>query len=182
MADPAANSRRSPDRRSRRVRPPAVDPGSAHDFVTNLFATLTTLRESLAGIYSPAGLNEHKFAVLTTLAAQAPTPSLATRLARSAHITRASMTEVLDDLQRRRWIERRRDLADRRVILIHLTPLGQEVVDTTNAHFEAICRALLGDVPPRELARFAKLCALLGRASHTLAASAPPFRLPLCAG
>jgi len=168
----------STPRKKRGAPPPCLDDRCAHAFITTLFTTLSALRDSLVRIYSPSGLNEHKFTVLTTLAAQAPAPSLATQLARAAGITRASMTDLLDDLERRRWIARSRDRTDRRIIHVHLTALGQEVVDTTNAHFEAICRDLLGDARPQELHRLADLCALIRHASQSLSGRAPPFQLP----
>jgi DNA-binding MarR family transcriptional regulator len=136
------------------------------------------MRSVLDRIYAPAGLTEHKFAVLTTLAAQAPAPSLATELAHAAHITRASMTSLLDDLGQRGWIERRRGVRDRRIIHVHLTDAGRAVVDAAHAHFESLCQDLLGKARPRELARFIDLCASLRRASHSLSAQSPTFQLP----
>ncbi|ATC64299.1 hypothetical protein CMV30_10230 [Nibricoccus aquaticus] len=178
MPKAARKSPRPLLRRKRRSSPPCLDAGCAHAFITTLFTTLSALRDSLVRIYSPSGLNEHKFAVLTALAAQSPAPSLATQLARAAGITRASMTDLLDDLERRHWIARSRDRSDRRVIQVHLTTLGQEVVDTTNAHFKAICHDLLGEASPQELNRLARLCGNIGQASRSICTQIPPFQPP----
>jgi hypothetical protein len=72
--------------------------------VLTMFAALERLREALNVLYHPAGLNEHKFLVMTALAEQAPAPASPSELARRARITRSSMTDVLDDLERRTWV------------------------------------------------------------------------------
>ena len=171
---------RSSPRKKRGADPARSDaaPFPAHRFVFNLVTTLSELRGSLERIYHPSGLNDHKFAILSTLAAQSPQPSLATELARAIGVTRASMTDLLDDLERRRWIERRRDRADRRVIHIHLTSLGREVLAATEDHFAQLCEQLLGPTQPRELSRLADLCERLSHAVRTLASHTPPFQPP----
>lgn len=179
MTDPAGNLPGAPLRKKhgpRRTRPGLTWP--AHRFISGLVATLSTLRGSLERIYHPAGLNDRKFAVLSTLFAQAPKPSLATALARSTGITRASMTDLLDDLERRSWITRIRDRQDRRIIHIHLTALGRQVLTATEKHFEHLCETLLGATHPHELARLASLCERLSDSGRRLASSTPPFQPP----
>src|SRR5690606_5400837 len=118
-------------------------PRVAHRFILDLFDALQRLRASLGRLYESAGLNEHKFLVLSALANQAPHPSLATELATRARVTGSSMTTVLDDLEQRGWIERRRDPADRRIIRVSLTPTGSAVVQAADEHFRGVCAELL---------------------------------------
>lgn len=179
MPDATENSLRSPLRQKRGERPArSKTQCPAHSFVSDLFATLSAIRDSLVRIYAPAGINEHKFAILTALAAQSPEPSLATKLALTTGVTRASMTDLLDDLQRRGWIDRTRDRADRRIIRVHLTTLGHCVLTAVNAHYETLCRRLVGFTPPRDLRRLASLCANIRRASASLGETTPPFEPP----
>lgn len=150
----------------------------AHRFILDLFEALQRLRTSLGRLYESAGLNEHKFLVLSALADQAPQPSLATELAGRARVTRSSMTTVLDDLEQRGWVERRRDPTDRRIIRVSLTPDGSAVVQAADQHFRQVCTKLLCGIDPRELPRFAALCKTVSEAGIALSRQATTFNLP----
>lgn len=179
MTEASQNSLRSPLRKKRAAPAARTDTACpAHRFVSGLVTTLSALRGSLERVYHPAGLNDHKFTVLSILFAQAPEPSLATELARAAGVTRASMTDLLDDLERRSWIARIRDRADRRIIRIHLTALGRQVLSATEKHFADLCETLLGKTRPRELTRLANLCERLSYSIRSLASETPPFQPP----
>lgn len=169
------NARPSP--LSLRPRPPTRVQAnySADQVVLDLFNAFGRLRETLDSLYTPAGLNEHKFLVLSALASLAPEPSLPSELARFAGITRSSMTDVLDDLEQRGWIERRRDPADRRVIRVSLTATGDAVLRAAQRHFETVCRDLLRGMEPAELARFAEMWTTVDRASSELRKRMPIF-------
>jgi DNA-binding MarR family transcriptional regulator len=61
------------------------------------------------------------------------------------------MTNRVDRLEARGFVERLPDPADRRGVLVRLTPEGRKAVDGA---FEALLdaeRELLADLPPREL-------------------------------
>ncbi|HEY0944768.1 MAG TPA: MarR family transcriptional regulator [Opitutaceae bacterium] len=161
------------------LRQPAVTRAGGHhaadQMVLNLFDSLGRFRDTIDALYAPAGLNEHKFYVLSSLAAVAPTPSVASELARLVGITRSSMTDVLDDLEGRGWIERRRDSADRRLIRVSLTATGEAVLRSSQQHFATVCEELLRDMKPAERARFAQICATIDRATHELRQRMPVF-------
>jgi Transcriptional regulators len=129
MTAPRASrsSSSAPRGRSRAAVPAEAD---ASDVLVALFNSVGELHDTLERIYRPARLNKQKFIVLTALARQAPAPALATQLAEIAGVTRASMTTLLDALERSGWIERRRDARDRRAIQIHITDAGRALVES----------------------------------------------------
>ena len=47
------------------------------------------------------------------------------RLAQSMYLDRSSMVPILDQLEKKDWIERKRPPADRRSYALHLTPAGR---------------------------------------------------------
>ncbi len=78
------------------------------------------------------GLSEGRFVLLFLLdaASDGLTPSL---LAEQAGVTRATVTGLLDGLERDALIERHADAADRRALRIRLTPPGQQLARTVVA-------------------------------------------------
>jgi DNA-binding MarR family transcriptional regulator len=102
---------------------------SAAEVAANLARTQTAL---LAEIERPSreahGLSASAFQTLAILdGAGEPLPGhvIAERLL----VSSASMTSLIDTLERRGLVERRRHPTDRRKVLIHLTPAAQRVVD-----------------------------------------------------
>ncbi len=73
-----------------------------------------------------AGLTESQFGVLEALLHLGPLcqRELAVKVLKSA----GNMTTVVDNLQRRGLVERRRDSDDRRVVTVHLTAGGEELI------------------------------------------------------
>lgn len=76
-----------------------------------------------------AGLTPSQFAILRLLGRNGDTiPSV---IAREMSLTQATVTALVDKLASRALVERRRDMADKRRVLVCLTPLGGEVLGTT---------------------------------------------------
>lgn len=59
------------------------------------------------------------------------------QLARAADLTPASVTALLDQLERQGMVERRRDPADRRVVVVALTPAGRELLAEKRSRWRA---------------------------------------------
>ncbi len=177
MTAPRASrpSSAAPRRRSRAAVPAESD---ASDVLIALFNSVGELHDTLERIYRPARLNKQKFVVLTALARQAPEPSLATQLAGTAGVTRSSMTTLLDDLEQRGWIERRRDVRDRRAIQIRITDAGRALVDAAAAHFRDVCARLIQKTDTTQLAHVARRCEVLAKDARALSRCMPPFPSP----
>lgn len=75
--------------------------------------------------------------------------------------TRGNVTMVLDDLEGRGLVERRREGVNRRYRVVHLTPRGRRLVSSLKPrHAKAVAEAL-GPLSPMELRTLDNLCKLL---------------------
>ena len=80
----------------------------------------------------PYGLSEGRFYVLCCLFAEeivghkAPSPS---EIAEQIGVTRATVTGLLDGLERDGYLARHQDCADRRALTIHMTAKGRDVLE-----------------------------------------------------
>lgn len=146
---------------------PPADPAAA-ELLLRFIESAHALRDGFMRVFRPAGFTEHNFIVLVVLSAIAPEPSTSSRLAVHASITRASMTQVLDCLERRRWIERHRDPADRRSIRVSLTPAGQNAVVEAAWLYVRLAADLVRPLPPADLAAFGRIGDRLRTAGHRL--------------
>jgi DNA-binding MarR family transcriptional regulator len=72
----------------------------------------------------PLGLSPRAWGVLSTLVESGPLTQI--ELATATSTDRTAMTYLIDELEERRLLERRRNPGDRRSYLIHLTPLGKK--------------------------------------------------------
>jgi DNA-binding MarR family transcriptional regulator len=73
-------------------------------------------------------------------------------LAKSADLNPASVTSMLDQLESRGVIERKRGLKDRRVCLVSLTATGRAIVDERRGYWHALWEERFGDFSEEELA------------------------------
>ena len=98
------------------------------DGIRLCFQTLSlaaSIDRNCATLLAPHKLSEGRFILLFLLDA-APNGLAPNQLAEKAGITRATVTGLLDGLQREDLIERKIDLQDRRALNIHLTPQGKQ--------------------------------------------------------
>ncbi len=72
-------------------------------------------------------------------------------IARSADLNPASVTAMLDLLEARGIVERRRAVTDRRMCLVSLTPKGRKVVEEKRAQWQALWQDRLGHFTKEEL-------------------------------
>lgn len=85
------------------------------------------VRSRLDEIVRPLGLTALQYTALTVLERH---PDLSTaQLARNSFVTSQSMADMVSVLEGRGLIERHRDRADRRRLVVALTPGGQELLD-----------------------------------------------------
>ncbi len=72
-------------------------------------------------------------------------------LAKSADLNPASVTAMLDQLESKGIVQRRRVERDRRVCMVSLTDKGRAIVDEKRARWHALWEQRLGDLSEREL-------------------------------
>jgi DNA-binding MarR family transcriptional regulator len=90
--------------------------GRAHD----------RLRAQVDAVLAAHDLHARQFGALVVLAAEGPLSQR--RLGAVQGVDRTTTVAVLDALQARGLIERRRDQSDRRSYTVHLTPAGRRVL------------------------------------------------------
>jgi len=104
-----------------------------------------------------SGLTRAQWLVLTRLHRR-PGASQ-TELAEMLEIDRASAGRMIDRMQRKGWIERRPDRADRRINRLHLTREARKVHTRLWAIAEATVDDALSSLDARERAQFTRLTA-----------------------
>lgn len=107
-----------------------------------------------------AGLTVSQFGVLEALHHLGPLclKDLAEKILKST----GNLTTVVDNLESRSLVQRRRSALDRRIVNVHLTPAGSRLVRSVlPAHVEEIVR-VCSVLTPEELATLKTLCRRLG--------------------
>jgi DNA-binding MarR family transcriptional regulator len=106
-------------------------------------------------VFAEAGLDRGEFNVLAALRRKGPPFSLTpSRLADAELTSRGGMTKRIDRLERRGLVERLTNKADRRSLLIALTPEGLRLTDEVITKHTANESRLLAALSPNELAAF----------------------------
>jgi len=118
-----------------------------------------------ANVHRPRGLSWAGFRILFALWVAGPLEPRA--LARLAAVTRASISSVLNTLERSELVERRRESADRRVVTVLLTGKGRRAVSTAFRQHHQRERAWLAPLSRDETETLANLL-------HRLLAAPPP--------
>jgi DNA-binding MarR family transcriptional regulator len=98
----------------------------ATDMAMNLVHTADLLVKRIADLVQPFDLTPSSGLALGVLAdAEAPLPPK--KIAERLIISRASVTSLLDSLERRGYVRRRPHTTDRRMLLVELTDAGRRV-------------------------------------------------------
>lgn len=93
-------------------------------------ASLVISRDHLSPLFEQFGLQSGEFDVLATLRRSgAPFMLTPTALYEAAMVSSGGMTNRLDRLEKAGLIERRRNPADRRGVLVVLTDAGKQIID-----------------------------------------------------
>ncbi len=77
-------------------------------------------------------------------------PSRVSELAQALQLTPAAITQLVAELERRGYVQRARDRDDRRVVLVSLTPQGEEVLAGHRRRRRAEMQALVEALAPQD--------------------------------
>ena len=114
---------------------------------------------------APVGLTPSQFGVLEALHSLGPLCHKA--LAAKILKTSGNVTLVLDNLEKRKLVQRERSADDRRYITVSLTPEGDALIrDVFPRHAQAVQEDLSG-LTPAEQEELGRLCRKLGRPGPT---------------
>jgi DNA-binding MarR family transcriptional regulator len=114
------------------------------------------LAERRAEVFTRHQLQAFEFDVLATLRrAGEPYELTPGQLVAATHVTSGTMTHRVDKLTDKKWVRRRADGDDGRVVRIRLTALGRRRVDAALVDLLAAERELLAVLAPAAQARLA---------------------------
>jgi DNA-binding MarR family transcriptional regulator len=122
---------------------------SATECAMNLVFTAELIVKRIAGLLQPFELSPGSGLVLSILAdSDLPLPphTIAERLITS----RATVTGLIDSLERRRYVQRRPHLSDRRMLLVELTDTGRQVANAFRPIVHQQQKAWLGALSEQE--------------------------------
>jgi DNA-binding MarR family transcriptional regulator len=132
-----------------------LEPVAVFSRITRLARHLDLARRDA---FTAHGIEPWEFDVLAALRRAGPPYELSPgRLLRETLVTSGTMTNRVDRLTARGYVERSPDPEDRRGVIVRLTAEGKTAVD---AAFEALLEAerlLLADLPSRDQTRLASL-------------------------
>ena len=97
-------------------------------------------------------------------------PLTPTEISERTLLPSATMTAVLDSLERRGWIRRTPNPDDRRSLLIETTPDGRAVADSFIPGLHSVERRVLSALTPRERTRLLSLLGKVLASANELAA------------
>lgn len=125
----------------------------------------TQIDRDCATLLAPHGLSEGRFVLLFLLEAadDGVAPNL---LAEQAGVTRATVTGLLDGLEREGLVERHADAQDRRALRIRLTDAGRQLAGQVFAQHGRWIGGLFAGLAPAERTQ---LATLLDKAADGLA-------------
>ncbi|WP_051871288.1 MarR family winged helix-turn-helix transcriptional regulator [Streptomyces sclerotialus] len=121
--------------------------------------------QAVEPLYDGAPLTAPELDVLVPLR-YADEPAIARRLAENMGVSRAGMSKALAKLEKRGFIERAPNPADRRAALVTVTPAGKEAIDALfprQLAVEAELLAELGDDRARIVDALARLAEVMER-------------------
>ena len=117
------------------------------------------------------GLSRTEVGVLAALSAR---PHRVTELAASEGITQPAVTQLVNRLQQRGWVDRRDDSHDGRVVLVVITDAGQEALERVRTEYRALLRDEMTALEDEEVETLAAAVGILDRLIERLDGRARP--------
>jgi DNA-binding MarR family transcriptional regulator len=151
---------------------------SAAEVAANLVRTATVFVAAIdRQPRQTVGLSASAFQTLAILEG-AGEPLTSHAIAGQLLVSSASMTSLLDTLERRGLVERHPHPADRRKILIHLTGRAREIVDQMLPAIHAAITAAVSGLPEPDREQLITSLTTIRDRLDTLASQPPPVAAP----
>jgi MarR family 2-MHQ and catechol resistance regulon transcriptional repressor len=107
-------------------------------------------------LFARIGLTSQQFAVLMVLK-QAPEPVTLTDVANWLDRDTASITSIIDNMSKKGFVERVRNLKDRRAVRLVITPHGEEVLSRARAPTVKQLQEIISCLSAKEIQTLTKL-------------------------
>ena len=135
----------------------------AEEAFLNLLRTAFSLGREHAGFLEPFGLTPTQYNALRILAGSHPEPLPCREIGRRMVTPVPDVTRLIDRLQRRRLVRRRRAAGDRRIVAIAITAAGRRLLAAIEEPLVAWLEHRLGHLRGPELERLSRLLERLRR-------------------
>ncbi|GKU85055.1 MarR family winged helix-turn-helix transcriptional regulator [Niallia sp. NCCP-28] len=117
----------------------------------------------------PFGITESKLDLLLLLTLYGEKKKTPSSLAERLGISRASLTSMIDWLEKRKLVERTHCANDRRKVHVHITEEGRNVVNKVLPTYWSFCASIVQDLEPAEKQVFEKVIKkLIGKMQERL--------------
>ena len=134
-----------------------VDDPLAHRALDGLLRAEAAVRRRLSADLEREGLSAAGFSVLVVLVTAGGELELRT-LRRRLHTSKATATEIVDTLERRRYVRRQWLEHDRRAAAVSISPIGQELVERLFPEHSSRVRQAFAPLDDDEKRTLAELC------------------------
>jgi DNA-binding MarR family transcriptional regulator len=114
------------EQRARRY--PEIDPAAVVSYLV-LLRVASDVLAAIETYLARHDMSQGRFTVLALLNRNPDEPMSPSDLAARSGVTRATMTGLLDGLEREKFVRREPDQKDRRMLLVELTPRGRKMLD-----------------------------------------------------
>lgn len=84
-----------------------------------------------------------------------------TELAAREHLSQPGITLLVNRLEQRGWVERQIDPSDRRVVLVTLSPEGEQVLARLRAEYRALFHEEMATLPDEDIGTLARAIEIL---------------------
>ncbi len=135
------------EQRARRY--PEIDPASVVSYLV-LLRVASDVLAAIETYLARHNMSQGRFTVLALLNRNPDQPMSPSDLATRSGVTRATMTGLLDGLERERLIRRECDQSDRRMLLVELTRRGRTMLDEIFPDYYKRIAKLMGDLSEGE--------------------------------
>jgi DNA-binding MarR family transcriptional regulator len=102
------------------------------------------------------------------------TPMLTGEVAARMHVTSGTVTSLLDNLERKKYVSRTSDPDDRRRVLVDITPAAQAVLDETLPEVQQVARLLFERVGVQRQQQLLDILDDIRRAAEGIPDELPP--------
>lgn len=141
---------------TRKVAPPRYDCIEQEAYL-NLWRTYDRLRALEDALFSPFELTAQQYNILRLLRAAQPDALATLQLAQRLVSRAPDITRMLDKLETRGWIERRRGQRDRRTVRVAITPAGLALLQQIDKPLAECHRRQLGHLSQKDLEQLTRL-------------------------